>query len=74
MEAQPFDLRRNLLTAAYGAAFIGPVGHAWYMGLDRAARALLRPGTLAFVGGKVVADTAIFGPVHVAGEARLRPW
>ncbi|KAI3428656.1 hypothetical protein D9Q98_007479 [Chlorella vulgaris] len=67
VEGQPFDVRRNLRTACYGGAFIGPVGHAWYIGLDRAAAALLRPGTLAFVGGKVVADTAIFGPVHVAG-------
>lgn len=66
-EKGPFDARRCAMTAAYGAAFIGPVGHAWYLGLDRAARALFRPGTLAFVGGKVVADTAIFGPVHVAG-------
>ena len=52
-EKGPFDARRCAMTAAYGAAFIGPVGHAWYLGLDRAARALFRPGTLAFVGGKV---------------------
>lgn len=55
VEGQPFDVRRNLRTACYGGAFIGPVGHAWYIGLDRAAAALLRPGTLAFVGGKVSA-------------------
>jgi hypothetical protein len=53
LEDAPFDARRNLLTCAYGAAFIGPVGHAWYMALDRAARALLTPGSFAFVGGKV---------------------
>ncbi|KIZ00261.1 Protein SYM1 [Monoraphidium neglectum] len=67
LEDVPFDARRNLLTCAYGAAFIGPVGHAWYMALDRAARALLTPGSFAFVGGKVIADTALFGPLHVAG-------
>lgn len=66
-EEAPFDARRCALTAAYGAGFIGPVGHAWYLGLDRAARAVFRPGSLAFVGGKVVVDTAVFGPAHVAG-------
>lgn len=53
VEKAPFNPRRCLLTAAYGAAFVGPVGHAWYLGLDRAARALFTPGSLAFVGGKV---------------------
>lgn len=67
VEKQPFSLRRNLLTAAYGAAFVGPVGHAWYIGLDKVARRLLTPGTMSFVAGKVVADTAIFGPIHVGG-------
>lgn len=118
VEGHRFDSRRCLLTAGYGAAFVGPFGHAWYMGLDRVARALFTPGTLAFIAGKVgaggcwafgrpcvpvaaaacavhaaacrvrcavrkptalvacrpraparqvVADTAVFGPLHVAG-------
>ena len=70
VEQTPFSWRRNALTALYGAGFVGPVGHTWYMGLDRAARAMFRPGSFAFVSSKVVADTAVFGPVHVAGE----PW
>ena len=28
-------------------------GHAWYIGLDRAARALLTPGSASFIAGKV---------------------
>ena len=43
------------------------MGHAWYLGLDRAARALFRPSSAAFVGSKVLADTVLFGPVHTAG-------
>ena len=112
-------MRRNLLTAGYGALAVGPFGHAWYIALDRVARMVFTPGSLAFVGGKVragagwaglgwdwggraatccclpphslpmpsptrpphllalwphctaplqvVADTAIFGPIHVCG-------
>lgn len=29
VEKGPFNVRRNLLTAGYGALAVGPVGHAW---------------------------------------------
>lgn len=29
VEKGPFDARRNLLTAGYGALAVGPFGHAW---------------------------------------------
>ncbi|PRW44616.1 PXMP2 4 family 2-like [Chlorella sorokiniana] len=67
VEKGPFNARRNLLTAGYGALAVGPFGHAWYIGLDRAARRLFVPGSPAFIAAKVIADTAIFGPLHVAG-------
>lgn len=60
-------MRRGLLTAAYGAAAVGPFGHAWYLYLDRLAKRLYVPGTAKFVTFKVAADTAIFGPLHVLG-------
>lgn len=53
VEGHRFDARRCLLTAGYGGLAVGPFGHAWYLGLDRVARALFTPGSLAFVGGKV---------------------
>lgn len=62
-----YDLRRGLLTAAYGAAAVGPFGHAWYIGLDRMAKAWFVPGSAKFITFKVIADTAIFGPLHVLG-------
>lgn len=59
------DKRRVLLTAAYGAAFVGPVGHAWYKWLDSAAARFFPPGSPAFIGAKVVVDTAVLGPFYV---------
>lgn len=29
VEKAPFNVRRNLLTAGYGALAVGPFGHAW---------------------------------------------
>ena len=37
------------------------------MWLDRAVMRVLRPGSAAFIGTKVVADTAVFGPLHIIG-------
>lgn len=67
VEKAPFNVRRNLLTAGYGALAVGPFGHAWYIGLDRAARRFFVPGSPTFIAAKVLADTGIFGPLHVAG-------
>ncbi|CAG9464405.1 unnamed protein product [Pedinophyceae sp. YPF-701] len=56
-----------LSSAAYGGAVIGPLGHVWYLWLDRACTARLAPGTIPFVAAKVALDAFAFGPVHVAG-------
>lgn len=53
VEGNKFDARRCVMTTAYGALCVGPFGHAWYLGLDRAARAVFTPGSAAFVAGKV---------------------
>jgi protein Mpv17 len=52
--------------ASYGGLFNGVVGHAWYIALDKGMKRVAVPGTVGFVGGKVLADTVIFGPFHVA--------
>ncbi|KAI7844793.1 hypothetical protein COHA_001673 [Chlorella ohadii] len=62
VEKGPFDARRNLLTAGYGALAVGPFGHAWYIGLDRAARRLFVPGSAAFIAAKVANFKLV--PVH----------
>ncbi|KAI8476925.1 MAG: hypothetical protein J3K34DRAFT_381933 [Monoraphidium minutum] len=60
------DWRRAALTAAYGAAFVGPVGHYWYLGLDAACGRALAPGSPAFIALKVMLDTAFMGPFYVS--------
>ncbi|KAK9841824.1 hypothetical protein WJX81_005480 [Elliptochloris bilobata] len=62
-----WDMKRTLLTSAYGGLFIGPVGHTWYQVLDKAARRRFAPGSLKFIATKVIGDEVVFGPVHVAG-------
>lgn len=59
------DKRRLIVTAAYATCVVGPVGHAWYSWLDAFARRHFVPGTLKFVGAKVVIDEAVFTPLHV---------
>lgn len=67
IEGHGFQRRRCAIISAYGGAFNGIVGHSWYQYLDTAVRgAGLAPGTARFVATKVLADTVIFGPIHVA--------
>lgn len=63
---QPMDWRRTMATALYGGACIGPFGHFWYLNLDKVARMYYRAGSASFITFKVAADTAIFGPLHIA--------
>lgn len=62
------DARRVLSSALFGAAFVGPVGHFWYEGLEYVVRhkLLLRPHTPAFLAAKIFCDTVLFGPIHLA--------
>jgi hypothetical protein len=50
---------------ASGAA--GPVGHGWYVLLDRLACNRFRVGSPSFIATKVVLDEGLFGPIHVLG-------
>lgn len=62
----PTDWRRALWTAAYGAAFVGPVGHYWYIGIDKACARIFAPGSPQFIALKVFLDTALMGPFYVS--------
>ena len=67
LDAETLDKRRVVGQTGYGLAFIGPLSHCWYEWLDAAALKLIPRGRgAAFIGTKVVADLAVFGPVHLA--------
>uniref|UniRef100_A0A7N0UIB8 Uncharacterized protein n=1 Tax=Kalanchoe fedtschenkoi TaxID=63787 RepID=A0A7N0UIB8_KALFE len=59
--------KRVATTSLYGFGFVGPVGHFWYIGLDRLIRVQmsLRPKSLRFVATKVLVDGLVFGPVDL---------
>jgi hypothetical protein len=63
----PLSGRHVAASAAYGAAVVGPVGHAWYRFLDAWVAARAPRGSARFVAAKVLLDEIVFGPVHVAG-------
>jgi hypothetical protein len=50
---RPVDAVRAVQTAGFGAGLVGPVGHFWYLGLDRLAAALFTPGSARFIAAKV---------------------
>jgi len=64
------DWRRAGVNTVYGGAFIGPLGHAWLEWLEQ-ARVRSGLGAVAAVAAKVLADTVVFGPIHVAGYLAL---
>ena len=45
----------------------GPIGHYFYMGMDKAVTRYFKMGTFGFVLAKVLGDELLFGPVHVGG-------
>jgi len=59
------DWRRALLTAVYGAMFVGPVGHFWYLNLDNVCAKIFARGTAQFIALKVAVDTCVMGPFYV---------
>jgi protein Mpv17 len=65
-EPLSFDARRAILTGLFGATFVGPVGHFWYMNLDKLCNRLIPAGGPAFIGTKVLIDTVAMGPFYVA--------
>ena len=65
-EGHKFQPQRCALMATYGGLFNGVVGHTWYIYLDKMVRRVAVPGSAKFVASKVVADTVVFGPIHVA--------
>lgn len=54
-------------TSFFGFAFVGPVGHFWYEGLDRFIRNrfLMQPNSPRFVATKVAIDGGLFGPLDL---------
>lgn len=61
-EAKPWDWRRLAAVTMFGIAGMGPMGHVWYIALDKFTRAYCRSSG-AMVVTKVAGDTFVFGPV-----------
>ncbi|PIA42693.1 hypothetical protein AQUCO_02000264v1 [Aquilegia coerulea] len=59
--------KRVAITSMFGFAFVGPVGHYWYEGLDRIIRhrLQLQPRSFRFVATKVAVDGFLFGPLDL---------
>ena len=50
---QVLDWKRIALVTSYGGILLAPVGHYWYMALDRALGSKFNPSTIKFVAAKV---------------------
>ncbi|XP_068344819.1 uncharacterized protein [Pyrus communis] len=59
--------KRVAITSTFGFAFVGPVGHFWYEGLDKFIKLKLhlQPKSARFVAAKVAMDGLIFGPLDL---------
>ncbi|KAB2618745.1 PXMP2/4 family protein 2 [Pyrus ussuriensis x Pyrus communis] len=59
--------KRVAITSTFGFAFVGPVGHFWYEGLDKFIKLKLhlQPKSVRFVAAKVAMDGLIFGPLDL---------
>jgi hypothetical protein len=68
----PLDPVRAVQTGGFGAGLVGPVGHFWYLGLDKLAASLFVPGSKRFIAAKVgpCPRRALPGP---AALGRRRP-
>ncbi|KAK1408174.1 hypothetical protein QVD17_39809 [Tagetes erecta] len=59
--------RRVVTTSIFGMAYVGPIGHFWYEGLDRFLMQRLQyaPKSMRFVATKVALDGIIFEPIDL---------
>lgn len=60
------DWQRAVLTGLFGALFVGPVGHYWYITLDKLCTRLVPGGGPSRIATKVLIDTAAMGPFYVS--------
>uniref|UniRef100_A0A383WJB5 Uncharacterized protein n=1 Tax=Tetradesmus obliquus TaxID=3088 RepID=A0A383WJB5_TETOB len=60
------DWRRAVMTGLFGSTFVGPVGHFWYINLDKWCARVFPGGGAKFIAAKVLLDTAAMGPFYVA--------
>lgn len=61
-QAKPWDWRRLWAVTMFGIVGMGPMGHVWYIALDKFTRAFCKSNG-AMVATKVAGDTFVFGPV-----------
>ncbi|CAM6020644.1 unnamed protein product [Sphagnum balticum] len=61
------DWKRVGTASLFGAIFVGPVGNFWYQFLEYvcAKRLKFEPNSICFMGTKLLADTFLYGPMHL---------
>lgn len=64
-QRKDIDGRRLALTGTFGAAFMGPVGHYWYIGLDWFCASIFLPGSKRFLAAKILLDSVVLTPIYV---------
>jgi protein Mpv17 len=60
-QPKPWDLRRLAAVTSFGVFIMGPVGHIWYLQLDKFCQLYCKSKTSMIV-TKVLGDTFLFGP------------
>mmetsp|Transcript_18864 Transcript_18864/g.52624 ORF Transcript_18864/g.52624 Transcript_18864/m.52624 type:complete len:242 (+) Transcript_18864:588-1313(+) len=63
---QKMDWVRTVSSAAFAGGFLGPLGHHWYLGLDRFASRWFGLGSNNYLAVKVLADCFIASPLEIA--------
>jgi protein Mpv17 len=63
------DWRRALMTGMFGSTFVGPVGHFWYINLDKWCARVFPGGGAKFIAAKVGVASALPGCTAVAEAA-----
>lgn len=61
-QAKPWDWRRLAAVTIFGVVGMGPMGHVWYIWLDRFTTRFCRSNA-SMVVAKVCGDTFVFGPI-----------
>ena len=64
-QRKQIDGRRLGLTGAFGAAFMGPIGHYWYIGLDWFCAQMFSSGSKKFLAAKILLDSVVLTPIYV---------
>jgi protein Mpv17 len=66
------DWRRAIMTGMFGSTFVGPVGHFWYINLDKWCARVFPGGGAKFIAAKV--SPAPVAPALHVGRLYVQQW